>query len=43
MDVLGKYRIDGLIAEGGMAKIYRAKTEGMGGFEKVVALKCLKG
>lgn len=43
MDELGKYRIEGLIAEGGMARIYRAKTEGVGGVEKVVALKCLKG
>ncbi len=42
MGNLGKYRIDGLIAEGGMARIYRAKTEGIGGVEKVVALKCLK-
>ena len=42
MDSLGKYRIDGLIAEGGMARIFRAKTEGVGGVEKVVALKCLK-
>ena len=42
-DVLGKYRIDGLIAEGGMARIYRAKTEGIGGVDKVVALKCIKG
>lgn len=42
-DILGKYRIDGVIAEGGMARIYRAKTEGIGGVEKVVALKCLKG
>lgn len=42
-DILGKYRIDGLIAEGGMARIYRAKTEGIGGVDKVVALKCIKG
>ena len=42
MNNLGKYRIDGLIAEGGMARIFRAKTEGIGGVEKVVALKCLK-
>lgn len=42
-DVLGKYRIDGIIAEGGMARIYRAKTERIGGVEKVVALKCIKG
>ena len=40
---LGKYRIESLIAEGGMAQIYRAKTEGVGGVEKIVALKCLKG
>ena len=42
MGNLGKYQIDGLIAEGGMARIYRAKTEGVGGVEKTVALKCLK-
>ncbi len=40
---LGKYKIDGFIAEGGMARILRAKTEGVGGVDKVVALKCLKG
>ena len=40
---LGKYRVESLIAEGGMAQIYRAKTEGVGGVEKIVALKCLKG
>lgn len=42
-EILGKYRIDGLVAEGGMARILRAKTEGVGGVEKVVALKCLRG
>ena len=40
---LGKYRVESLLAEGGMAQIYRAKTEGIGGVEKTVALKCLKG
>ena len=40
---LGKYKIDGFIAEGGMARILRAKTVGVGGVEKTVALKCLKG
>lgn len=40
---LGKYRIEGLVAEGGMARIYRARTEGVGGVEKTVGLKCLKG
>jgi len=39
---IGKYRIDALIAEGGMACIYRARTEGVGGIDKVVALKCLR-
>ncbi len=39
---LGKYIIDSLIAEGGMAKIYRARTEGVGGIDKVVALKCMQ-
>ena len=43
VETLGKYKIDGYIAEGGMARILRAKTEGVGGVEKVVALKCLKG
>lgn len=43
VETLGKYKIDGFIAEGGMARILRAKTEGVGGVEKVVALKCLKG
>ena len=39
---IGKYIIDSLIAEGGMARIYRAHSEGVGGVDKVVALKCLK-
>ena len=39
---LGKYIIDSLIAEGGMAKIYRARTEGVGGIDKIVALKCMR-
>ena len=39
---LGKYIIDSLIAEGGMAKIYCARTEGVGGIDKVVALKCMQ-
>ena len=40
---LGKYKIDGFIAEGGMARILRAKTVGVGRVEKTVALKCLNG
>lgn len=39
---LGRYILDGLIAEGGMARIYRAHTEGLGGIDRVVALKCLR-
>ncbi len=39
---LGKYIIESLIAEGGMARIYRAKTEGVGGIDKVVAIKCIR-
>ena len=40
---LGNYIIDGIIAEGGMARIYKAKTQGVGGVKKTVAIKCLKG
>ncbi len=39
---IGKYIVDSLIAEGGMARIYRAHSEGVGGVDKVVALKCLQ-
>jgi serine/threonine protein kinase/tetratricopeptide (TPR) repeat protein len=36
---LGKYHVLEQIAQGGMAEIYRAKTVGIAGFEKVLALK----
>ena len=35
----GKYHVLGRIAQGGMAEIYKVKTVGIAGFEKVQALK----
>ena len=43
VEKLGNYKIESLVAEGGMARIYKAKTQGVGGVQKTVALKCLKG
>jgi serine/threonine protein kinase len=37
----GKYTLLEKVAVGGMAEIYRAKTEGIGGFEKLLAIKRL--
>jgi serine/threonine protein kinase len=39
---LGKYHILELIAQGGMAEVYKAKTIGIAGFEKVLALKRIR-
>ena len=38
---LGKYYLEELIAVGGMAKVYRARTSGIGGIEKTLAIKKL--
>jgi eukaryotic-like serine/threonine-protein kinase len=38
-ETFGKYRLLEKVAVGGMAEIYRAKTVGMGGFEKLLAIK----
>src|SRR5439155_19806758 len=38
---LGPYRLVSQLAVGGMAEIYVAKTTGVGGFEKLVALKVI--
>jgi serine/threonine-protein kinase len=38
---LGNYRLISQLAVGGMAEIYMARTHGVGGFEKVVALKVI--
>jgi len=35
----GKYHVLGRIAQGGMAEVYKVKTVGLAGFEKVQALK----
>ena len=35
----GKYHVIGKIAQGGMAEVYKVKTVGIAGFEKVQALK----
>ena len=43
VEKLGNYKIESLVAEGGMARIFKAKTQGIGGVQKTVALKCLKG
>jgi serine/threonine-protein kinase len=37
----GKYTLLEKVAVGGMAEIYRAKTQGIGGFEKLLAIKRL--
>ena len=39
---LGRYRIQELIGEGGMARVFRAELQGPAGFRKEVALKLLK-
>ena len=36
---LGKYHVLDRLAQGGMAEIYKAKTVGIAGFEKILALK----
>src|SRR5687767_111533 len=38
---LGPYRLAHQIAVGGMAEIYLARTRGLGGFEKFLALKVI--
>ncbi len=35
----GSYLLDALIAEGGMARVYRARLRGLGGFEKTLVVK----
>lgn len=37
----GNYLLDELIAEGGMAKVYRARLRGIGGFEKPLVVKLI--
>lgn len=41
MDNLGRYQLLGLIAAGGMAKVYLARVVGEGGFEREVAVKLM--
>lgn len=38
-EIIGKYRLIGILAEGGMARLYLAEQSGPQGFKKVVALK----
>ncbi|MBX3250336.1 MAG: protein kinase [Myxococcales bacterium] len=38
----GKYLLDGLIAEGGMARVYRARLRGALGFEKPLVVKLVR-
>lgn len=35
----GSYLLDGLLARGGMARVYRARLRGLGGFEKPLVVK----
>ena len=37
--VFGKYILDGRIASGGMAEVYKARSRGQAGFEKIVVIK----
>ncbi|HEX6839521.1 MAG TPA: protein kinase, partial [Polyangia bacterium] len=39
--MLGSYQLLSQLAVGGMAEIYVARTHGVGGFEKLVALKVI--
>jgi hypothetical protein len=39
---IGKFEILSRISRGGMAEVYRARRRGIGGFEKVVALKRIR-
>ena len=39
---LGPYFIDEELAEGGMARVFRARLRGLGGFEKTLVLKQIK-
>jgi hypothetical protein len=39
---LGPYLIDEELAEGGMARVFRARLRGLGGFEKTLVLKQIK-
>jgi serine/threonine-protein kinase len=39
LQTFGKYQILDLIATGGMAEIYKAKLEGIGGFQRTFAIK----
>ncbi|MEM9492128.1 MAG: protein kinase, partial [Myxococcota bacterium] len=42
LDHFGKYQVLGHIAQGGMAEVYKVKTVGLAGFEKVQALKRIR-
>ncbi len=39
---LGPYLIDEALAEGGMARVFRARLRGLGGFEKTLVLKQIR-
>ncbi len=41
--ILGKYQILELIARGGMAEVYKAKSYGVEGFEKILVIKRILG
>jgi serine/threonine protein kinase len=39
---LGPYLIDEELAQGGMARVFRARLRGLGGFEKVLVIKQIR-
>ena len=40
--IAGRYQLIEIIGEGGMAKVWKAKTIGAAGFSRIVAIKQMK-